>query len=246
MRREDLLVGIGQPAPVGKHRADVRQGAAVHLNGAGPEIAVQDLLHIVLQQTVGLQQIGQRTVFAAVALFRAVDRLVDAKLWAAGELSGQLQQPLEARLIAFAPDQRADHDGAHVHHGVDVAAVQRLLAGVDGVEGLAGGFHADAAANQLLPVVQKRLQQQNGLDDALDGKGLAAVAGPVFLAVGPDHIDAEPAGIGLGQLRDIVRRFAPGGIGPTFRQQSLQKFFHGSRPFLFKSSTAGGQCLLKP
>ena len=185
MGREDLLLGIGQPAPVGEHRADVGQGAAVHPNGAGPEIAVQDLLHIVLQQTVGLQRVGQRTVFAAVALFRAVDRLINVQLRAAGEPSGQLQQPLKAFRIAFAADQRADHNGAHVYHGVDVSAVQRLLAGVDGVEGLAGGLHADAAADQILPVVQKRLQQQNGLDDALDGKGLAAVAGPAFLAVGP-------------------------------------------------------------
>ena len=204
------------------------QGPAVHLDGAGPEVAVQHLLHVVLQQAVGFEQIGQSTVLAAVTLLRAVDRLVNADALVPGQLTGQLQQALEPLLVGGAPDQGAHNDGSHVDHGVDMSAVQGLVPGVDGVKGLAGGFHAHPALHQLHAVVQQGLEQKDGLDHALDGKGLVAVPGPAVLPLAADDVDPQGVRVGLRQLRDVVRHPPLGGKVEALLQQSLQKFFHVS------------------
>ena len=94
--REDLAAGIREPSAVGEHCSDVRQRAAVHADGAGAEIAVENLLHIVVQQSIGLEQIGQRAVFAAVALFGVIDILVNSDALVSGQKPRQLQQALEA------------------------------------------------------------------------------------------------------------------------------------------------------
>ena len=216
----------------------MRQRAAVHADGAGTEIAVENLLHIVVQQSIGLEQIGQRAVFAAVALFGVIDILVNSDALVSGQKPRQLQQALEALGIAAAVNERADHDCAHIDHGVDVSTVQRLVAGVDRVEGLAGGLDADAALHGLDAVVQQRLKQQDRLDHALDGKGLAAVSRPALLPIVADHIDAEHRRVCLGQLRDIICKTALRGIRQAFRQQAFKKLFHNRLPFVLRREQA--------
>mgnify|MGYP000091918615 CR=1 FL=1 len=149
-----------------------------------------------------------------------------------------IQQALEALGIAAAVNERADHDRAHIDHGVDVSAVQRLVAGVDRVKGLAGGLDADAALHGLDAVVQQRLKQQDRLDHALDGKGLAAVSRPALLPVVADHIDAEHRRVCLGQLRDIICKTALRGIRQALRQQAFKKLFHNRLPFVLRREQA--------
>ena len=86
-------------------------------------MAVQALLHVPLQEAVGLEEVREGPVAAPVGLLREVDRLIHAYFLLTGKLPGQGQQALEALLVGAALDEGAHHDGPHVHHGVDVPAV---------------------------------------------------------------------------------------------------------------------------
>ena len=65
--REYALIGDGQFAAVGKDIGDAGQVLTGDLDGAGLEIAVEDLFDIVMDDTVGLEQVSQRTVLVAGA-----------------------------------------------------------------------------------------------------------------------------------------------------------------------------------
>ena len=197
------------------------QAPTVHLDGAGPEIAVQNLFHVILQNPVGLEQIGQRPVLAAVAFLREIDRLVNSDRIVPHQLAGKLHQALKAFLIAAAVDQGTHDDSPHIDHGVDMPAVQSALPGVDGVKGLAGGLHAHLALDRTGPVVQQGLQQQDRFHHALQGKGLAAVPGPAVFSFAANNVDPQGAGVFFRQLRNIVRCFSSGGIRTAFFQQTF-------------------------
>ena len=205
----------------GQHRPDHRQILTGHRDGAGLEVEVQHLLHVVLQHSVGFQQKGQGPVFVAGVLFRQVHVLVQLDVRVSRQLPGQLQQTLELLLIAGPMNEPADGDGPHVHHGVQVVAEQGLVGHIDGVKGLAGGLHPHPGADILLPVVHQGQQQQDGLDDTLDGKGLVPVSGVKVLPVAAQHVDAQVVQIGLGQFGDVGGYLSLAGVGAAL----LQKFF---------------------
>ena len=171
-----------------------------------------------------------------MALFRAVYRLVHADLPVSRQPPGQLQQPLEPLIVAAPIDQAAHDNSPHVDHGVNIPAVQRLIPGVDGVKGLAGGLHPHPAGDELRSVVQQRLEQQNGLDHALDGKRPAAVPRPGVLPLATDDVNPQGIRVSLRQLRNIVRHPPLAGKGAAFLQQPLQQFLHALSPVSARSA----------
>ena len=199
---------------------------AVHQNGAGPEVAVQHLLYVVLEQTVALQQEGQGPVAAAGALFRQVDLLAHLNVRVARHLAGELQQALEPVLVGVALDEGAQQDGSHIHHGVEMLAEQGLVGVVDGVKGLSRGLYAHVGPHHFLSVVHEGQQEQKGLYDTLDGEALLKVAGKAGLSVAGHHINAQVVFVGLGQLGDVVGQAAHLGVMPVFFQQLLEKLVH--------------------
>ena len=87
----------------GQHAADAGQIRRADPNGTGPEIAVQQLLHIAADQAVGLQQIGQSPVFGAGGLFGVIDLLVQGDLIIVRQAADEVQQTLEPMVIRLAP-----------------------------------------------------------------------------------------------------------------------------------------------
>lgn len=76
LRRDQLLARARAGAVVCQHRAHLRDVHRRHIHRAHPEIKVQTLLHVALQNAAGLQVICQRPVAVAGRLLREVDRLV--------------------------------------------------------------------------------------------------------------------------------------------------------------------------
>ena len=211
---------------VGQDKGDIGQILAVDPDRTGLEVAVQHLLHTVLQHPIGFEQEGQSAVLATGALFGEVNCLIQVDLRVASQLPGEIEQPLEALLIAGAVDQGADGDGAHIDHRVQMGAEQGRVGHIDGVKGLSGGLHAHFGADYLLAVVQQGEKQEDRFDNALDGKVLAIGAGLVVPSIAAQDVDPQVAGVALGQLRDVGGDFSMSCVGLAFSEQGIQQFFH--------------------
>ena len=102
--------------------------------------------------------------------------------------------------------QRGGGDGAGVDHRVHRPAGVRLQA--DGVEGVARRLDADLAPHLLGATVLEGDAVDQRLGDRLDRERLARRADLVDLAVDGGDGDAEPGGVGLGQLGDVAGHLA--------------------------------------
>ena len=202
------------------------QVPAVHPDGAGPEITVQHLLRVVMKQSAALQQKGHGPVTAAGLFFRAVDRLVHRQAGISSQPAGQLQQPLQPLGIARPVDQGAQQDGSHVDHGIEMLAEQGLVRIVDGVKGFACGLHSHPGADRVHPVVHQRQEEQDGLDDALNGEGPPVLPRGADTSVAGHHADAQLVPVRLGQLRDVASHPALPGEGAIFLHQLFQQRVH--------------------
>ena len=121
---------------------------------------------------------------------------------AAGEVGEQVEHCGDALFLRFARHQRGDGDGAGIDHGVERPVGD--LVEHDRVESFPRRLDADMVQHVLAPVMLERVAVHEGLRNRLDGEEVVGVAGGVDLAVDRGERDAEYAGIGLAELRDIV------------------------------------------
>ena len=162
---------------------DSCQIPAVDGNGAGTEVAVQNFLHRVGNHTVGCEHISQRTIFMTFHFLGEINGLVDLQAVIAGESACQIQYLVKAIMVAVSVDQRTQGNGACVDHGVDVRPSESLVAVIEGIKGLACGFHTHEGTDALNAAVQQCLQKNQGLGHALHGELLKTVTGPIVIAV---------------------------------------------------------------
>ena len=172
-----------------------------------------------------------------MSFFREVDGLIDLDGRTICQKPGKIQQPLEPFLIGAAMDQGAYGNGPHVHHGVEVLAVQYLVGVVDGIERLAGGLYPHVGPDGIYAVVQKGLEKEDRLDNALDGKGHVPVSFLLEFAGTGQKADAQVPGVAFLQLRDVAGYLSAGGIFPARRQGSLQRKAHKETSFVLERWT---------
>ena len=100
-------------------------------------------------------------------------------------------------------DEGTQGNGPCVDHGIDVGSCEGLVAVIEGVEGLARGFHAYQSADTVDAAVQKRLQENEGFGYGLHGELLCAVPCEVVSAVLRGNVDPDLVGIDYCQFGDI-------------------------------------------
>lgn len=130
-------------------------------------------------------------------------------------------------------DQGAYGDGSHVHHGIQVLAVQDLVGVVDGVKGLSRGLYAHMGAHYVHSIIQQCLEKEDRLDDTLDSKKNTGVAFRLILSMTGENAEAQPVGIAFLQLRNIACHLAEIGIGTAAGQEFLQRRVHRENPPFF-------------
>jgi hypothetical protein len=132
---------------------------------------------------------------------RKEHRVVDVHV-AAGVRRKHAQQASHPLGEVLALDQIAHDDRARVDHRVE-RAVRRFIE-QDGVERLAGWLDADSRQDAFQAVVLKRQSVGKRFRHRLDREQLTRIAHFEGAAFGRHHRDAEPVGIGLGQLGNVV------------------------------------------
>jgi hypothetical protein len=162
--------------------------------------------------------VADGAVAVAGAALRLEHRVVERQR-AAGVGRDRADHARQPRLGALAAHQRRGGDGAGVDHRVHRPAGVRLEA--DRVERVARGLDADLAPHRLGALVLEGDAVDQRLGDRLDRERPARVADLVDLAVDGGDGDAEPGGVGLGQLGDVA--------GDLAAAQALKRAWSSSR-----------------
>ena len=129
------------------------------------------------------------------------DRVVDVEV-ATGEAAETAEQAGHPLRVVLAPQQVGGGDRAGVDHRVEGPVTDGVEH--DRVERLAGGLDADALEHALAPVVLERQAVDERLRDRLQREQAVGVADVEALALGGDHADREPGGVGARELGDVV------------------------------------------
>jgi hypothetical protein len=97
-------------------------------------------------------------------------------------------------------DEAGGDDRARVHHRVERPTE---VVDHDRVERVPGRLDADPLQHRVPALVLERHAEDERLRDRLDGEFERGVAHLVDVAVGGDHADPEPSGIGPPELGDV-------------------------------------------
>ena len=139
--RHDLLAGHRIDAAVGQRRRHDGDIARRHLDRALPEIDIENLADVILDDVGVAQQIADRAIAVAGAAFGCVHGLVEAE-FAAGEAAERRADIVECGGALRLMDQTGAGDRAGIDH-----RIEGMVVGVepDRIEGIARRFDADRA-----------------------------------------------------------------------------------------------------
>ena len=213
-------------APVeGEEQAGPGQLPAAHRHRALPEIGAEHGLDLVRERAEILHEPGQSAVARAGRALRRRHLLVDGHAFVPRLRAQEGEQSADRRVRAAVADQSVGH---HHRAGVDQRVARLALLGLeldDRVERRARRLPPDLLP-QLGPDLLERQRQHEHLGDRLDREWLVAIAGapdaPVLVGEG----DAELAGIGPRQRRDVARDRSGAPVRRGRRQHLGKQFVH--------------------
>ncbi len=171
-----------------------------------PEIDLEHLADVVLDDAGVAQEIADRAVAVAGRAFGGEYRFVDAE-FAPGKAAERLADIFERVIALGLADQPGAGDRAGIDHGIE-----GMIVGIepDRIEGIARRFDADRAFHPRRAERVQRQREHEGFRHRLDGEGNPAVADLVDVPVEGGEADAEMIGVGLAELGNIVGDRAAG------------------------------------
>ena len=181
----------------GRHEGEVETG---DLDRALPEVVLEHRHRIAIDDVEVLEHPGDGAVAKTGLALGAVDVFVDGD-GAAAEVGHDFDDALPLLRRGRAGDQPGGRNRTSVDHRIEGRTGLGIEA--DRVERFSAGFDTDLAQDGAASSVGQRGGVDRGLGDRLDGEWHLAIAHRIGIAVRGDDANAEPVGIGLGELRDI-------------------------------------------